>query len=93
MHKAFHERSRDVSNRLDSSKFSEILYSNTTPEKSSIYQVKITFKHLRYSRLLVQRQAILIKKHDRTLTRFAKQRAISDLSSFFYTPCIEIILT
>ena len=40
----------DVLNGLDSSKFSEILYSNTTPEKFSIYQVKITFKHLRFGR-------------------------------------------
>ena len=36
--------------KLDSSKFSEILYSNTTPDKFSIYQVKITFKHLSFAR-------------------------------------------
>ena len=33
-----------VLNGLDSSEFSEILYNNTTPDKFSIYQVKITFK-------------------------------------------------
>ena len=41
---------RDVLNGLDSSKFSEILYSNTTPDKFSIYLVKITFKHLSFVR-------------------------------------------
>ena len=74
-----------------------------------MYQVKITFKHLRferkayitcrkrdnppgievlnfsffsvYSRLKVAKQSILIKKN-RTLRRFAKQRAILDLSIF-----------
>ena len=36
--------------KLDTSKFSDILYSNTTPDKFSIYQVKITFEHLRFAR-------------------------------------------
>ena len=31
---------------LDSSTFFEILYGNTPPDESSIYQVKIAFKHL-----------------------------------------------
>ena len=42
--------SRDVLNGLDSSKFSEIFYSYTTPDKFSLYQVKITFKHLSFVR-------------------------------------------
>ena len=55
MHKAnfgknIYGSSRDVLNGLDSSKFSEILYSNKTPDKFSIYQVKITFKHLSFVR-------------------------------------------
>ena len=41
---------RDVFNGLDLSKFSEILYSNTTTYKFSIYQVKITFKHPSFAR-------------------------------------------
>ena len=51
MHKIWKYGSlRDVLNGLDSSKFSEILYSNTTPDKFSIYLVKITFKHLSFVR-------------------------------------------
>ena len=41
---------RDVLNGLDSRTFSEILYSNTTRDKFSIYRVKITFKHLSFAR-------------------------------------------
>ena len=35
--------------RFERGKFSLILYSNTTPDKFFIYQVKITFKHLRFA--------------------------------------------
>ena len=48
--KANFAKNMDVLNGLDSSKFSEILYSNATPNKFSIYQVKITFKHLSFVR-------------------------------------------
>ena len=41
---------RDVLNGLDSSKSSKISYSNTTPDRFAICQVKITFKHLRFAR-------------------------------------------
>ena len=53
MHKANFDKNtelRDVLNGLDSSKFSELSYSNTTLDKFSIYQVKITFKHLSFTR-------------------------------------------
>ena len=36
--------------RLRLEKFSEILYSDTTPDQFSIYQVKITFQHLSFVR-------------------------------------------
>ena len=43
-------RSHDVLNGLNSIKFLEILNSNKTPDKFSIYQVRITFKHLSFVR-------------------------------------------
>ena len=41
-------RSHDVLNGLNLIKFLEILNSNKTPDKFSIYQVRITFKHLSF---------------------------------------------
>ena len=40
--------SHNVLKGLDSSKFSEILYSNKTLHKFSIYQVKINFQYLNF---------------------------------------------
>ena len=107
-------RSHDVLNGLKSTKFLEILNSNKTPYKFSIYQVRITFKHLsfvrkaflmcfrirtplglkhlnfrKFSFYTVSTQAMYINKKLHTSSRFARLRAVSKLSTFFYTPSIQ----
>ena len=52
--------------------FSEILNGNVTLDKFSTHRITITFRH---------------QIHVHTI-HFTTQRAISDLFSFFYTPCI-----